>query len=175
MAWLFLTLPQGPVHTAYDPYRSCPPACYQPSSSNQPANFQSESPPTWSPSKSPPFLLIVLRQHTALWRFFGTGSATASCATCSSTLVRTGAWCLQFPPITLHTFSIYGFSSHYRFIPRRPDTGVSSSVLEVLRGRFFSIPFTCVFLHQQRGSWDLITTTRSHEITAHAHTTPHTS
>jgi hypothetical protein len=149
MAWLFLTLPQGPVDTAHDPYRFSTSACYQPSSSNQPPNFQSESPPTWSPSKSPPFLLIVLRQHTALWRLFGTGSAPASCAACSSTLVRTGAWCLQFPPLTLNTFSIHGSLSlslsHYRFISHLTDTRVLFLLGRPARRTLFH-PFHLYFL-----------------------------
>jgi hypothetical protein len=163
MAWLFLTLPQGPVDTAHDPYRSSTSACYQPSSSNQPPNFQSESPPTWSPSKSPPFLLIVLRQHTALWRLFGTGSAPASCAACSSTLVHTGAWCLQFPPLTLNTFSIHGSLSlplplhipSYRHTrPLSPWTSCAEDLVSPL-----SLVFSCI------SSVALGTLSRRHEVT----------
>jgi hypothetical protein len=165
MAWLFLTLPQGPVHTAYDPYRSCPPACYQPSSSNQPANFQSESPPTWSPSKSPPFLLIVLRQHTALWRLFGTGSAPASCAACSSTLVHTGAWCLQFSPQnSQHVFhtrlSVSLAAASYPVVPTqtRPFLLLGRTARRTLFSPL-SLVFSCI------SSVALGTLSRRHEVT----------
>jgi hypothetical protein len=123
------------------------PTSQEPGSTSQPASCNSASAPTWSPSKSSPFLFIV-HGYPALWQLLGTGSTPAIFPVYfSPTFVRThGAWSLWLSGLGLMSSPSLVFLSCHRH-----------RSLTVCK-----LPFDCMYL-LWKAYPDRITTKRGHE------------